>query len=149
MLTMHKTKHFDRLSLTARLAGAGLLAALLGVLLAGLAGCNPGRYDYSRGMAMYEAHDYTGAMDKFDKVLAREPDSNMALFGKANCLYKLERYKEALPLYEQFITQTEEVRAEYSDERYDAAFNRDKCKLALGMEVPQNKEAIPEEKMRY
>jgi len=126
-----------------------LASLLLAWLTAALAGCNPQRYDYSRGMALLQAQDYTGAMAQFDKVLARDPASNMALFGKARCLYELERYDEALPLFEQFITQTEEIRADYRDERYDAAFYRDKCKLALGMEVPQNEEAIPEEKMRY
>jgi tetratricopeptide (TPR) repeat protein len=129
-----------------RLVLAGLLLAWL---VTALAGCNQERYDYSRGMALLQAQDYTGAIEKFDKVLARDPDSSMALFGKARCLYGLERYEEALPLFEQFITQTEEIRADYRDERYDAAFYRDKCKLALGMEVPQNEEAIPEEKMRY
>jgi len=129
-----------------RLMFAGLLLAWL---VAALAGCNPERYDYSRGMALLEVQDYNGAIEKFDKVLARDPASNMALFAKARCLYELERYEEALPLFEQFITQTEEIRASYRDERYDAAFYRDKCKLALGMEVPQNEEAIPEEKMRY
>jgi tetratricopeptide (TPR) repeat protein len=129
-----------------RLALAGLLLVWLVIALAG---CNQERYDYSRGMALLQAQDYTGAIEKFDKVLGRDPDSSMALFGKARCLYELERYDEALPLFEQFITQTEEIRADYRDERYDAAFYRDKCKLALGMEVPQNEEAIPEEKMRY
>lgn len=128
---------------------AGLLLPLLAVMLIGLAGCNQERYDYNRGMALLQARDYSGALEQFEKVLARDPVSNMALFGKARCLYELERYEEALPLFELFITQTEEVRSVYRDERYDAAFYRDKCKLELGMEVPQNPDAIPEEKMRY
>ena len=128
---------------------ANLLVAALILILTGLSGCNLARYDYSRAMALLQAQDYSAALEKFEQVLERDPQSNMALFGKARCLYGLERYEEALPLFEQFITQTEEVRASYRDERYDAEFYRDKCKLELGMEVPQNPEAIPEEKMRY
>jgi hypothetical protein len=67
----------------------------------------------------------------------------MAQLGKARALYGLQRYAEALPLFEAFLTATEQQRREYDSERSDAAFYRDKCKLALGQEVPQDPEHIP------
>ncbi|MBN2082020.1 tetratricopeptide repeat protein [bacterium] len=114
-----------------------------------LAGCNTQRLDYKQGLALLQAQQYGPALEKFESFLEVEPDSNMGLYGKARCLYELQRYDEALPCFEQFLTQTESNRATYNDERKDAAFYRDKCKMELGMEVPQNKDAIPEEKMRY
>ena len=124
------------------------ILALAAVILL-CAGCNTQRLDYTQGMALLQAQQYGPALEKFESFLEVEPDSNMGLYGKARCLYELQRYDEALPCFEQFLTQTENVRATYSDERSDAAFYRDKCKTELGMEVPQNQDAIPEEKMRY
>lgn len=126
-----------------------LLASGMIAMLLGLAACNKPRLAYQQGLQALQAQEYDEALAKFEEVLAAEPESNLALFGKARCLYELERYEEALPLFEQFLTWTENVRAKYRDERFDAEFYRDKCKQELGMEVPQNPEAIPEEKMRY
>ena len=126
-----------------------LLAAVALCLLLGLVGCSKTRLSYQQGLHHLQAQEYSEALEKFDLVLAVDPESNMALFGKARCLYGLSRYDEALPMFEQFLTQTENVRASYRDERFDAEFYRDKCKQELGIEVPQDPDAIPEERMRY
>ena len=119
------------------------------VMLLGLAACNKTRLTYQQGQHALQAQEYDNALAKFEEVLPGAEVSKQALIGKARCLYELERYDEALPLFEKFLTWTERVRAQYRDERYDADFYRDKCKQALGIEVPQDPEAIPEEKMRY
>lgn len=124
-------------------------AGVLVCLLLGLASCNKERLYYQQGLHHLQAQEYTEALAKFELVLAADPESNMALLGKARCLYELGRHDEALPLFEQFLTQTERVRASYRDERFDAEFYRDKCKQELGIEVPQDPDAIPEERMRY
>ena len=124
----------------------GLLAL---ALLAGTVSCNKARDLYHKGMAELQAQQYGPALEDFEASLALDPTSNMALFGKARCLYELRRFDEALPVFEQFLTQTEPDRATYGDQRFDAEFYRDKCKQELGQEVPQNKDAIPEERMRY
>ena len=126
---------------------AATLLALAGVLLS--TACDSGRIEYKQGLALLQAQQFGPALEKFDHYLQKNPDSNMALFGKARCLYELQRYDEALPCFEQFITQTDSERATFRDERFDAAFFRDKCKMELGIEVPQNPNTIPEEKMRY
>lgn len=131
---------------------ARVLCALVAValcLLLGLVGCSKTRYNYQQGMHHLQAQEYSEGLEKFELVLAADPESSMALFGKARCIYELTRYDEALPLFEQFLTQTEGVRASYRDERFDAEFYRDKCKQELGIEVPQDPDAIPEERMRY
>ena len=122
-----------------------LLVLLTAVLvLSCLAACNKGSsMEYHQAQALLEGRQYGEALAKYDKVLAIEPQSKLAVYGKARCLFELKRYSEALPLFEQFLTATEEERAIYDDERYDAAFYRDKCKQALGQEVPQNPSHIP------
>lgn len=122
-----------------------LLAAILPVMN----GCNKARTAYQQGQAYLHASEFGPALEKFEASLAEDPESNMALFGKACCLFELGRFEEALPDFEQFLAQTNAVRATYKDERFDAEFYRDKCKLELGLEVPQNEDAIPEERMRY
>jgi len=125
-----------------------LAAAALGLLLV-LAGCSKTRYNYQQGLHHLQAQEYAEGLEKFELVLAVDPESKLALFGKARCLYELKRYDEALPLFEQFLTLSERVRASYRNERFDAEFYRDKCKQELGIEVPQDPDAIPEERMRY
>jgi TolA-binding protein len=122
------------------------LAALAVACAALLGGCKPGeRMLYQNGMMKMEAKDYAGAEQDFDASLQKNPNSKSALYRKAYCLYKLENYKDAEPLFEQFLQATDnnEWTATFIDERKDAAFYRDKCKLALGEEVPQNPDDIP------
>ena len=107
------------------------------------------RLPYQKGMALMQAQEYGPALDKFDESLAADPDLKMPLFGRARCLYQLDRFEEALEAYEKFLVATQQERTKYGDERFDAEFYRDKCKLELGQEVPQDPEAIPEERMRY
>jgi len=124
-----------------------LLALLTAVLvLSCLASCSKGSsssMEYHQAQALLEGRQFGEALAKYEKVLAIEPESKLAVYGKGRCLYELKRYSEALPLFEHFLTMTEEERAVYDDERYDAAFYRDKCKQALGQEVPQNPNDIP------
>ena len=122
------------------------LRSVLILLAAGLllAACpSAGRMHYQKGMTQLQARQYGPALVEFDAALAAEPESRMALFGKARCLYELRRFEEALPLFEQFLADTERDRASFSDERFDAAFYRDRCKQELGMEVPQDPTHIP------
>jgi tetratricopeptide (TPR) repeat protein len=126
-----------------------LLSMVLGVVLL-CAGCQETeRSSYQSGMMKMQAQDYSGALAKFNYSLQKNPDSKSALYRKAYCLYKLGKHAEALPVFEDFLHKTDnnEWTATFIDERRDAEFYRDKCKEALGMEVPQNQEAIPEPPM--
>lgn len=98
---------------------------------------------YHEAQTLQVAQQFAPAIAEYDKILAKDPKSNMAIFGKAYCSYKLNKYSEALALYEQFLTQTEPEKETYKAERFDAEFYRDKCKQALGQEVPQNPVDIP------
>jgi tetratricopeptide (TPR) repeat protein len=120
-----------------------MLSAAL-ALLSGLAGC-PNSPDALFHEAQYEQtqKQYDKALANYDKILAKEPGSLMALSGKARCTYELGKYAEALALFEKFLQQSEEERATYRSERYDAEFYRDKCKQQLGQDVPQDPTAIP------
>jgi tetratricopeptide (TPR) repeat protein len=126
------------------------LAAAVSMLVLGMGGCGESeRASYQSGLRKMQARDYQGALDRFDYSLKQNPDSKSALYRKAYCLYKLGRHAEAKPLFEDFLRKTDnnEWTATFIDERRDAAFYRDKCKEALGEEVPQNQEAIPEPPM--
>ena len=113
-------------------------------LLLGCAGCNEsGRSLHHKGVMQMQDQDYAGALASYEKGLQLEPTSKVLLLGKAKALYYLERYDEALPLFEDFIQKADAERAAYRDEIYDAKFMRDKCKQELGMEVEQNQDAIP------
>jgi tetratricopeptide (TPR) repeat protein len=118
-------------------------------MLAALTSCNTKRVAYHKGMAHLQAQEYGPALDKFNSILAEDPEQKGATFGKARALYELGRYDEALPVFEQFLTMTEREKSVWKDQRFDAEFYRDKCKQELGMEVPQDPDAIPEERMRY
>lgn len=98
---------------------------------------------FHEAQALQVDQQFGPAIAQYDKILANDPKSNMAIFGKAYCTYKLNKYSEALALYEQFLTQTESDKATYKSERFDAEFYRDKCKQALGQDVPQNPAEIP------
>ena len=120
------------------LLGGVLLLAML------LCGCpSAGRGDYQKGVRAYDDMDYQLALDHFDKALEQEPDGLMIKFGRAQALFKLERHEDALAAFETFLQDSESERASFRDERKDAAFYRDKCKQALGIEIEQNKDAIP------
>jgi tetratricopeptide (TPR) repeat protein len=119
-------------------------ALALGMLLLG--GCKPSeRSLYQDGMLKMQAQDYAAAEQQFDASLKLNPGSKSALYRKAYCLYKLDKYSDALPLFEQFLKETDnnEWTVTFIDERKDAAFYRDKCKVELGQDVPQNPDAIP------
>lgn len=125
-----------------------VLLALLAAGLCLLAACpTKARLPYQKGLTLFQAQNYGGALTEFEKSLQADPEQKLALYYKARCLYELERFDEALPDFEEFIARTEPERAVYSDERYDAEFYRDKCKLELDQEVPQNEEAIPPPRM--
>ena len=106
-----------------------------------------GRMAYQTAQKNFQEGDYAQALANYEKALEAEQESVMALFGKARCLYELERYSEAMPLFEEFLQKTDTDRVVYSDERFDAEFYRDKCKLELGMEVPQDPSKIPPPRM--
>ena len=111
-----------------------------------LTGCKPSeRTLYQQGMERMQAQQYQDAADKFDASLKLNPNSKSALYRKAYCLYKLGKFADALPLFEQFLTETDnnEWTATFVNERKDAEFYRDKSKLALGQDVPQNPADIP------
>ncbi|MCB1220327.1 MAG: tetratricopeptide repeat protein [Planctomycetales bacterium] len=118
---------------------------LLVLVLACLAsGCpSKGRASYQDGLRAYDAQDYNKALELFDKALEAEPESVMISYGRALSLYQLQRYEEAIEAFETFLQKSESERGSYQDERKDAAFYRDKCKEALGIEIPQNERAIP------
>lgn len=120
------------------------LAALVALVLFAVTGCPTSvNARYHKGQDLLAGKQYQPALDEFNKILEKEPDGVMALFGKARCLYGLGKYSEALPAFEDFLKKTYEECDIYRDERYDAEFYRDKCKLALGEEVPQNPADIP------
>ncbi len=118
------------------------------LLLLGCAGCNQsGRSLNHKAIMQMQDKDYAGALATYEEALKLEPDSKVLLFGKAEALYFLERYDEALPLLEDFLVKADAERAAYKEEIFDAKFYRDKCKQELGMPVEQNKEAIPPPRM--
>ncbi len=107
-------------------------------------GCpSAGRDAYQKGIRAYDAQEYQKSLDLFDKALESEPDSLMIMYGRAQALYKLQRYEDAIQAFETFIDKSESERASFQGERKDAAFYRDKCKEALGIEIEQNERAIP------
>jgi tetratricopeptide (TPR) repeat protein len=125
---------------------AGLAAfSLVAAIVLGLcSGCDRSAHGhYSSAQMKQAAGEFQPALDDYNKALEIEPQSHMALYGKAYCTYKLNKYSEALPLFEQFLKDTEAEMATYKDQRYDAEFYRDKCKQELGQEVPQNPCDIP------
>jgi tetratricopeptide (TPR) repeat protein len=127
-----------------RIAACLLTTLALGAVMACVAGCPTSpTARFHEAQALQVDQQFGPAIAEYDKILAKDPKSNMALFGKAFCTYKLNKYSEALALYEQFITQTESEPATYKSERFDAEFYRDKCKQALGQDVPQNPADIP------
>ena len=122
---------------------------LVGLSLCTLCACpSSSRMPYQKGMALMQANEYGPALLKFEESLAADPSQKIPLFFKARCLYQLDRFDEALVVYELFLVETARERSKFKDERFDAEFYRDKCKLELGLEVPQNPDAIPEERMR-
>ena len=113
-----------------------------------LSGCPASsRMPYQKGMMLLQAGKHGEALAKFEESLEADPTQRMPLFGKARCLYELGVYEESLKYFERFLGETERDRAKFSSERFDAEFYRDKCKLELGMEVPQNEDAIPPPRM--
>lgn len=127
------------------LTGIGLIT-----FVAFFMACQPdARTLYHQGSMLLQAGDYASALDKFEAGLVQQPGSKVLLFGKARALYGLKRFQEALPVFEEFLKATDGEKSLYKDERTDAAFYRDKCKTELGIEVPQNPAAVPEERMRY
>ncbi|MCH7472626.1 tetratricopeptide repeat protein [bacterium] len=121
-------------------------------LLVGAASClvllgacpSAGRGHFKKGDLLFQQQNYGGALIEFEAALEAEPESKMALFKMARCLYKLNRFEDALAAYEKFLSATDgEDRATYQKERWDAAFYRDRCKQELGIEVPQDPSAIP------
>ena len=118
-----------------------LALMLLGLLLAG---CNPDpTIHMHKAQNAFAGQQYGPALDEYNKVLELEPESRTALLGKGRSLYELKRYQEALDAFEKFLKLTEPERAAYRNERFDAEFYRDKCKQAMGEEVPQNPRNIP------
>lgn len=121
--------------------------ALLALLLAAamlLSGCpSPGYTTYNKATRHLQAQEYGEALEAFELALEKQPDMKMGIFGKGRALYELARYEEALATFEDFLAKTKDEPAAFQDQRYDAEFYRDKCKLELGMEVEQNERAIP------
>jgi tetratricopeptide (TPR) repeat protein len=101
------------------------------------------REHYTAAQFAEQDKDYTKALAEYEEVLKLVPDDPMANYGKAHALYELQRYAEAKPIFEHFLEQTYEERGSFQDVRYDAEFYRDKCKVALGEEVPQNQDTLP------
>lgn len=106
------------------------------------------RMPFQKGMALMQARDYGTALIKFEESLAADPTQKRPLYYKARCLYELDRFEEALEAFEKFLADTTKERSKFRDERFDAEFYRDKSKQELGIEVPQDPDAIPEERMR-
>ncbi|MEZ5338899.1 MAG: tetratricopeptide repeat protein [bacterium] len=115
----------------------------LGLMLVATGCPSAGRDSYQRGLRAYDEGDYANALTDFDAALVAEPESVMAAYGRALTLFKLQRYEDAIEAFETFLAKSESERAVYQDERKDAAFYRDKCREALGIEIPQNERAIP------
>lgn len=123
---------------------AGLALASLTVALVLAGGCDRSAHGhYSSAELKKAAGDFGPALEDYNKALEIEPASHMALFGKAYCTYRLGNYAEAIPLFEQFLKDTEPEMATYKAQRYDAEFFRDKCRQELGEEVKQNPCHIP------
>jgi len=124
-----------------------LLSAMVLITMV-LTGCPASsRLPYQKGMTLMQAGNFGGAMEQFELSLEADPTQRMPLFGKARCLYELGEYQNALAAFEQFLTDTHPERARFDSERFDAEFYRDKCKIELGIEVPQNPDNIPPERM--
>lgn len=121
-----------------------LAACILAAAVVWISGCpnNPTALFHNAQM-LQQSQQFGPALDAYNKVLEKDPQSKAALFGKAFCTYKLGQPGEALPLFEEFLRVTEAEPAAFKDERFDAEFYRDKCKQELGQEVLQDPAAIP------
>ena len=125
-----------------------VLTLICGLLIIAGTGCNKSARSLNhKAMMQMQDQDFAGALATYEEALQLEPDSKVLLFGKAEALYKLERYEEALPLFEEFIKKADPERAVYRDEIFDAEFYRDKCKQTLGETVEQDPDAIPPPRM--
>ncbi|MGF1526367.1 MAG: tetratricopeptide repeat protein [Candidatus Competibacterales bacterium] len=75
----------------------------------------PGDNAYFAGQNAFADQNYSLALVKYDEALAEAPDHRPAKAGRAETLILLEREAEAIALYEQLLTDTENpvMRAAY------------------------------------
>ncbi len=75
------------------------------------------RYDdhvYGVGLFYFRAKWYPGAIDRFREILSKDPEytrRDAVYYYLGECLLKIDRKAEALPLYEKLVTEFE--RSEY------------------------------------
>lgn len=97
------------------------------------------RNHYILGKNLQATKSYEAALVEFDKGLQKEPDSVLLTYEKARTLYIMEKWADALPVYERFLELTDKLKETYGNERWDAEFNIKRIKQHLGQpteEVP-------------
>ncbi len=94
---------------------------------------SPSRNHFVLGKNLQAAKSYEAALAEFEKGLQRDPDSILLTYEKARTLYMMQKWADALPVYERFLELTDKLKETYGNERWDAEFNIKRCKQHLGM----------------
>lgn len=101
------------------------------------------RNHYILGKNLQAAKSYEAALAEFEKGLEKDPDSILLTYEKARTLYLMEKWADAMPVYERFLELTDKLKETYGNERWDAEFNIKRCKQHLGLpteDEPENGE---------
>lgn len=87
---------------------------------------------YFRAIEYFNNGDFTNAIALFDKSLSKQlnkPITAQAMFWKAEALYRLEKYEQAIGVYNSFLTQAGSyVLPNYRDAHYNSGYAAFKMK---------------------
>ncbi len=70
------------------------------LVISGCAGDTPGYPEYNVGVGLFQAGDYEGAAEHFQKATEENPSFAEAHMNLGTSLYQLERFNEAMAAYE-------------------------------------------------
>ena len=94
---------------------------------------SPSRNHYILGKDLQATKNYQGALAEFEKGLEKDPNGILLIYEKARTLYMMEKWADAMPVYERFLVLTDTLKETYGTERWDAEFNIKRCKQHLGL----------------
>ena len=108
-----------------------LVAAAVLALLMMACGPTPGQVNNS-GHEPYLAGDYAAALDAYQLVLERSPESGEPYYNSGNVLYRMEEYQQSLDTYDESLGFAEgELRARGFFNRGNASFQSEEYAAAV------------------